>query len=256
MCVYLGREHTPMDGQEVLLSDKREEAFRYSANNRGYWQWVYDPVKKKLFPPHFGSPWGHFDKLYGFIGTPHGLYLAVEVNRSRRLYHGTVKDGKCTWKLINEAVPPRSGDYEVHPLVYDSKRDRLLLLFGQGLVYHPQCREGQVTVFAYPLKTSKWEKLKTTGYAELSREAVYIEKHDALMLLGDRKLLVMDCGTNRWRVIDTEMPEKGYGWDAAMVYDPVHDVTVALLPPKFSGPMRVFLFRYDPKTAKYKSVTR
>jgi hypothetical protein len=53
-------------------------------------------------------------------------------------------------------------------------------------------------------------------------------------------------------VIDTQMPEKGYGWDAAMVYDPVHDVAVALLPPRFSGPMRVFLFRYDPKTAKYR----
>ena len=75
------------------------------------------------------------------------------------------------------------------------------------------------------------------------------------MLLGDRKLLVMDCQTNQWRVIDTEMPEKGYGWDAAMVYDSVHDATVVLLPPRFSGPMRVFLFRYDPQTAKYRSVT-
>jgi len=91
---------------------------------------------------------------------------------------------------------------------------------------------------------------------ELSREAVYIEKHDALLLLGGRKLLVMDCESNRWRVIDTEMPEKAYGWDAAMVYNPVHDVVVALLPPRFSGPMRVFLFRYDPKTAEYKGVTQ
>jgi hypothetical protein len=252
MCVYLGREHTRMDGQEVLLSDNHDDAFRYSANEQGYCQWVYDPVNKKMFPPHFGSPWGHFDKLYGFTGTPHGLYVAVEVNRSRRLYHGTIKDGKCKWELINETVPQLSGDYEVHPLVYDSKRDRLLLLCGQGQVYHPHQRGAQVTIFAYPLKTGKWEELKTSGYAELSREAVYIPKHDTLMLLGDRKLLVMDCETNQWRVIDTQMPAKGYGWDAAMVYDPVRDVAVALLPPKFSGPMRVFLFRYDPKTAKYR----
>jgi hypothetical protein len=46
------------------------------------------------------------------------------------------------------------------------------------------------------------------------------------------------------------MPERGYGWDAAMVYDPLHDVTAALLPPRFSGPMRVFLFRYAPGVAK------
>jgi hypothetical protein len=246
MCVYLGRHHSGLDGQEMWLSDRAEDAFRYSEKEHGGWQWVYDPVQRKLFSPHFGSPWGRHEKLVGFIGTPHGLYAAV----NNRLHHGTVKDGECAWQVISESVPPVSGDYEVHPLVYDGKRDRLLLLCGEGQVYHPQHRGARVTVFTYTLKTGTWNKLETSGYAELSREAVYIPRHDSLMLLGDRKLLVMDCETNLWRVVDAEMPEKGYGWDAAMVYDPIHDVTVALLPPRFSGPMRVFLFRYEPKTAK------
>jgi hypothetical protein len=245
-CVYLGRHHSGLDGQEMWLSDKPEEAFVYREKKHGPWQWVYDPVNRRVFPPHFGSPWRRGDKLLGFAATPHGLYAAFK----NGLHRGTVADGRCTWELIDEAVPSLHGDYEVHPLVYDSKRDRLLLLCGKGLVYHPHARGAEVTIFAYPFRTGKWQTLKTAGYAELSREAVYIPSRDALMLLGFQKLLVMDCQTNQWRVLDAKMPEKGYGWDAAMVHDPVHDVTVVLLPPRFSGPMRAFLFRYDPTAAR------
>jgi hypothetical protein len=249
-CIYIGRYHRGLGGQEMWLSEKPEDVFRYSEQKHGPWQWVYDPVKKRMFPPHFGSPWRRGNKLRGMIGTPHGLYAAM----SKGLFLGTIKDGKCTWKLVNKTVPSAPGDYEVHPLAYDSKRDRLLLLYGKGLVYHPHQRGAQVTVFAYPIKSGKWQKLETTGYAELSRDAMYVEKHDTLLLLGKQKWLALDCATNKWRVVDCAMPEKGYGWDSAAVYDPVHDVAVALLPARFSAPMRVFLFRYDPKTAKYRDV--
>ena len=52
--------------------------------------------------------------------------------------------------------------------------------------------------------------------------------------------------------LDVAMPKGAYGTEAAMVYDPKHDVSVLLLPAGFSGSMQTFLFRFDPKTAKYK----
>jgi hypothetical protein len=209
-------------------------------------------VIKKLFPPQFGSPWGHFDKLYGFTGTPHGLYMTVQVGKSPRLYHGNIENGKCSWKLVDESVPPRQGDYEIHPLIYDSRRDRLLQFYGTGELAHPSRCEPKVVVYAFPFGKRQWEKLDTTGYATISRGIVYNSKYDTVMLLAKKQWLVLDCCTNQWCAIDCPMPEGDYGWDSALVYDPVHNVAVSLLPAKFSGPMRVFLFRFDPATAKYK----
>ena len=34
---------------------------------------------------------------------------------------------------------------------------------------------------------------------------------------------------------------------ASMAYDPKHDVCVALIPRRYSGPMQTFLFRFDPR---------
>jgi hypothetical protein len=34
------------------------------------------------------------------------------------------------------------------------------------------------------------------------------------------------------------------------VYIARHDVCVALIPSRFSGPMQTFLYRFDPQTAK------
>jgi hypothetical protein len=252
-CVYLGRQHDDLNGQEIWLSDRPEEAFRYELKKDGLWQWVYDPAAKRLHPPTFGSPLRKHDRsrrLIGFIGTPHGLYLTT----SGGLWRGTVSDGKCRWEQVDQQTVPRiAGDYEVHPLVYDSKRDRLLQLWGKGLMYHPgQNRGTEVNIFAYPFAAKKWERLETTGYAEISRDALYIEKHDTLLLLGKEKWLALDCRENEWRVIDCTMPKANYGWDSAAVYDPVHDAAVALLPDRFSGPMRVYLFRYNPATATYR----
>jgi hypothetical protein len=47
------------------------------------------------------------------------------------------------------------------------------------------------------------------------------------------------------------MPDGRYGTECAMEYDPVHKVSVLLIPKSFSGKLGVYLFRYDPATAKY-----
>ncbi len=40
-----------------------------------------------------------------------------------------------------------------------------------------------------------------------------------------------------------------------MVYDPGRDLGVLLLPAHFGGPVQTFLFRFDPRGAKYKPAT-
>jgi len=98
-----------------------------------------------------------------------------------------------------------------------------------------------------------WRKLETTGSAQLGREVIYLPTTDALLMLGRGTLCAFDCAANEWRLLDVEMPKGRYGTECAMVHDPVHDVSVALIPSGFSGPMQTFIFRYDPRTAKSKA---
>ena len=46
--------------------------------------------------------------------------------------------------------------------------------------------------------------------------------------------------------VDAAMPDGLYTHECAMVYDGRHDVCVALIPARFSGPMQTFLYRYAP----------
>jgi len=245
MCVYLAGDQRPMNGQEMLLTEDYKDAFRYSNKKHGHIQYVYDPVKKKMGPPQGGCPVGHFDRQYGFVGTPHGLYLCGKINRRNRLFHGVVKDGKCTWKLINEKVPGVGGG-EIVSMVYDSKRDRLLQAGSGG--------PSGVKILAYDPKAGKWETLKTTGRARLARDTIYNSKQDCVMMLEPKGRVwqVLDLATKEWKSLQCKMPNGKYGWDSALVYDPLHDVAVALLPTRFSGPTQVFLFRYDPSKATFR----
>jgi hypothetical protein len=262
--MFMGGSHR-LPGLEICLSENDEDAFRYDKEKHRGVFWVYDPVTNELSSPRFGHP-VYKERYPGFIGTPHGLY----VTHRGELHHATMKDGEYVWKTIDKSVPPIKGDAEAHPLIYDSKRDRLLQLYGVGTCYGMRYTglEGDglmdgkndpapfADVHAYSFKTGKWEQLKTSGYAELSRDAVYIEKHDTVLLIGKQKLVALDCATNTWRVIDAKMPEGlSYGFNATMVYDPSHDVVVILLMRNVASPTRVFLFRYDPKTASYRTVT-
>jgi hypothetical protein len=87
------------------------------------------------------------------------------------------------------------------------------------------------------------------------REVVYLPTHDALLgLLDQNHVYALDLATAVWRQLHVELPKGSYGHECSMDYDPVHDVVVATVPSSFSGPVQTLLFRYDPKTAKYKDV--
>jgi len=169
---------------------------------------------------------------------------------SNKMYHGEVdgKTGRTEWKLVDPEFPkPRREiryHYEFQPVLHNTSRDRLIQLKGD---------DTRVDVYAHPLtEEGKWKQLETTGSAAIGREAVYIAEHDTVLWLGNKRLFAFDCEANRLAEIDVELPKGLYTHECAFVYDPRHDICVALIPSSFSGPMQTFLYRFDPKTAKYR----
>ncbi len=241
--LYLARPSI-RDGAELQLTNDPDDVLVYEAKKHGYASWVYDPVAQKMRRPSFGrtfdNPW-HLS----LVGTPQGVYAMCR----NRLYRAKVdrQNGQVEWFQEDQAFPeprqPIKYHYEFQPIVYDSQRDRLVQLKGD---------QNRVDVYVRPLKESgKWEQLTTQGNAAIGREAVYIAGDDTILWLGE-KLFALDCATGQMGELDVSLPQGSYGHECAFVYDPKHNVCVALIPASFTGPMQTFLFRFDPTTAKYR----
>ncbi|MFW6161988.1 MAG: hypothetical protein ACODAJ_04415, partial [Planctomycetota bacterium] len=239
--VYCARM-TVRAGDEVLLDEDPAKAFRYEPKEHGYWTWVYEPVARRLHPPSFGRP---FKNSWGLCltPTPRGIYALTR----QQLYRAKVAEGRVSWTLLDDQGPkrPRGYSYEFLPVVYDSKRERLIHCMG---------KKETVDVYARGLADgAAWERLPTQGTVAIGREAAYIARHDCVLMLGGSgRLFVLECPSNRWRELDVTLPKGRYGTESAMVYDPRHDVAVLLIPARFSGPLQTVLFRLDPKTARYR----
>jgi len=237
--VYLARPNL-MDGVEVRLTDDPGDVFVYNAKEHGYASWVYDSATKQIHRPDFGRPFANPWHL-ALCGTPRGVYAMCKGS----LYHGRVdRDaGTVAWRLVDSDFPePRNAikyHYEFQPLLHDAKRDRLVLLKGDA---------HRVDVYARPLADDgAWQPLDTTGTAAIGREAVLILRHDTILWLADKALFRLDLARRRMDRLDVPMPDGLYTHECAFVYDPRHDVCVALIPAKFTGPMQTFLFRYVPR---------
>lgn len=235
--LYLARPSL-IGGIEVQLGDDPDDLFVWKAEQHGHASWVYDPEAKKMHKPSFGRPFANPWHLT-VTGTPRGVYAVA----NERLYHADVDrdTGNVDWTLIDSAYPQPKHvikyHYEFQPLVHDTRRDRLIQLKGDA---------SRVDVFARSLDPqAKWQQLATKGTAAIGREAVYIPRHDTILWLGS-KLYALDCTTNTMSELKVALPEGLYTHECALVYDPNHDVCVALIPRSFSGPMQTFLFRYQP----------
>jgi N-acyl-D-amino-acid deacylase len=229
------------DGETVQLGDDADSAFVYARKKHGNWTWVFDAGARRLSLPSFGRPFDNPWELC-LTATPKGVFACT----LRSLYRATVKGGDVEWQDLGGPIPPAKGtkyNYEWMPIVYDSKRDRLIHLMGT---------DKSIEVHARGLTEKAWTEVKTTGPAAIGRELMYLPKSDALLLLSRDRLFTLDLSTNVWRELDMPMPKGVYGTEAAMVYDPAHDVCVLLLPRNFSGPLQTYLFRLDLKTATFK----
>lgn len=237
--VYLARPSL-FDGVEVQAGDDPADVFAYEAKAHGYASWVYDSAGRRWRRPTFGRPFANPWHL-ALVGTPGGVYAMCD----GVLYHGRVSaaGGEVRWTKADADFPrPREEiryHYEYQPLLHDTRRDRLVLLKGDA---------SRVDVYARPLAPgAAWSQLQTTGTAAIGREAAYLERHDTVLWLGEKRLFALDCAANRLREVRLALPEGLYGHECALVYDPRHDVCVALIPRSFSGPMQTLLLRFDPR---------
>ena len=233
--VYLARPSL-FDGLEIQLGDDPADVFVYRVKKHGYASWVYDSAGRKMHRPSFGRPFANPWHL-SLAAAPKGVFAAC----NNKLYHANVHrpTGRIEWKLLDPDFPqPRKKiryHYEFQPLLHDTRRNRLIQLKGGAT---------RVDVYARPLaEGGKWRQLDPQGSAAIGREAVYVRKHDVVLWLANKRLFAYDCAADRLRELDVALPDGLYGHECALVYDPKHDVCVALIPRSFSGPMQTFLFR-------------
>ncbi len=208
-----------------------------AAPTRG-WTYVYDPVKKD-FVDRFAQPFIGGWAVSGLtVGTPRGVFNYL--NRGDHptkyvgLFHLDVRARKWSNLTDGKATAPAR---ESNRLLYDSRRDRLVLL--------------STGMYAWDLKgaAKDWQKLTTAGGPPKTfyRESVYLPKHDRILALQRDGLYVCDlAANNKWTRTSIPLPKRaGVNANTAMVCDPGLDVVV-LFSGGNSGPVNIWLMRYVP----------
>jgi hypothetical protein len=142
------------------------------------------------------------------------------------------------WKNLTQDGPWPQNLYEMTALVYDSKRNQLLL-HGGG--------ENRDELWRFLLDKGLWEKIEPlhaegTGGRQpsCSREAVYLPKDDVLLTSGrvagerDTAMWAYKIAENRWHKLDIGPPDGRTSRDMtsqnrAWAYDPIHDIVLMVL---------------------------
>ncbi|MEW5974976.1 MAG: kelch repeat-containing protein [Acidobacteriota bacterium] len=159
------------------------------------------------------------------------------------------------WERLTEGPLSPQNLYEQTSLAYDPKRD-LVYLHGAG--------ERRDELWLADLQTRRWRKLEPQVAAppnqppQCGREAVLIPKEDVLLVyeMTNRHacgwtVWAYHIGANRWQELapsapsGSRLPER-IGQNAAMVYDPTHDVVLLVVGERGDeGKASVFALRYQ-----------
>ncbi|MHC4917171.1 MAG: Kelch repeat-containing protein, partial [Planctomycetota bacterium] len=218
---------------------------------RGF-TYIYDPAKRDfvdVFPQPFIPGWA----VSGLnVSTPHGVYsyLTPGDHRSRQLGLSKLDVKGRKWTNLSGGKHNAPAK-ESHRVVYDSKRDRLILVTGKR-----KSRTEQVPqMWAWDLKAGgkEWLKLEMSGEVppHFYRECVYIPKYDCLLNSPrtgkGQNGTVYHCDLaagNKWHKTGFQLP-LGVGPGTGLVYDRRVDVLIAMRNPT-QGPCRVWIGRYVP----------
>jgi hexosaminidase len=156
------------------------------------------------------------------------------------------------WKKLTVKGPWPQNLFELTALVYDSRRDQLIL-HGGG--------EKRDELWRFPLKKKQWEKIEPsfapgagTQPPVCTREAVYLPDNDVFLTTGTPSGVESMTGfwaykvdENRWYKVDIEIPEgktmkdllvQNRGW----AYDPIHDIVFMILGNRAGDMSEVDLF--------------
>lgn len=210
-----------------------------------YWTYIYDPVERE-FTSRFRQPFIGGWAVSGLaVSTPYGVYKYLTRNDHRSPQVGLFKldlEGR-KWSVEDAgkaSVPAPERDR----IVYDSKRDRLVL------TSYKKGNRDLPAMYAWDFrgKTGDWVELAMSGELPKAfyREGVYIAEHDRILnLTRGEGLYVCDLAEgNKWSRTEIELPIE-VNPNTAMVYDPGLDVLV-LLHGSNRGPVKLWLMRYVP----------
>ena len=241
-----GYDPPPMQDIEPIDSDFGSgENFKVSTYTK-WTTWTFDPETEKWDILCSGLP-----GLDLTVSTPYGV-MAVDhnwgaVTRKTRpdmvvVDGDTLADNSVyllnvnakEWKKLTRKGPWPQNLYEMTALVYDSKRDRLLL-HGGG--------ENRDELWSFSLKNNLWRKLSPAGATApvCNREAVFIPDNDVFLTWsyppGERakaSLYAYSPSNNSWSRIEIAKPpglepSALIAQNRAVTYDPIHDLILMVL---------------------------
>ena len=218
---------------------------------------VYDPVRMDwLRREPAARPFRYVWSNTVLEATPHGAVAWAQRTDNSDRYGLWLYKGDAGWVDLKPVGPLYRPYCDSEGMVYDSKRDRLILGWGGG---YNRAGDGRLTTFDF--KTRKIARL-TPARAELgrirnTREMAYIEHADWVAFAepffqGDRKtarhyLRVYDCAADRYFLLDAgpgpgrdfRVHGQGWCWDARRTL--LHVITVK------GG---TWALRLDPATAR------
>jgi hypothetical protein len=227
--------------------------------------WTYDPASEKweiLCPAPLGLDLT-VQTRHGVVGVDHSWR---SINREDRddvvtfrgeqvvensLYLLDVAQKRWV-KLLKDGPWPQNL-YEMTALVYDSKRDQIIL-HGGG----PDRDE----LWRSQVGSGRWERTKTRSSGPAcNREAVYIPSEDLVLTSGSRPgedkqaFWVYHLGSNRWQRVAIGLPEGVTLADMgsqnrAWAYDPNHNLVLMVLGEGNQGNAVVYGLKYDGRRAR------
>ena len=212
---------------------------------------LYDPermdwVREEPAKLPFRYSWG------GIVvaSSPHGAVAWAVANDRASLW---LFDRQAGWTALDPKGKLFGPYCDSHGMVYDSKRDRMLL----GGVNGGYARQSDGTFLAFDFKARTVDAVtpENTEIAKagMSRELTYVAHADWVILsehyrVGDAKtgkslMRVYDCEKNKWFLLDAG--PVGTGWGAGWMYDARRKLVYS-----FTYRGEAWALRLDPATAK------
>jgi hypothetical protein len=201
--------------------------------------WLYEPARQRWLEP-IPQPFPGGGTISPIAApTRYGVF----VYQRGIMYQFNDSSGAYDWRELPHTGNALPRQHEFMTMVYDSKRDRLIMLS------EDERKQPQLWFFA--IRNSKWTvNPHPAPNGVVTREAIYVPNEDAILAYGPGRkedpiwTHVYLCAENRWLPLKIETPRFTMH-EVAIEYDPLHDVAVLLWPPRFEQDIRPHLLRLE-----------
>jgi hypothetical protein len=227
------------------------KAMVFAAHRYSYF---FEPARGRWFRSEKQNPFRANMYVTTLATTPRGVVAWAErAPHETALYRLDAPTRSWSQLPIRGTLPRTSADE--HGMVYDSRRDRLLLFSGAD--------ENQGDVMAYDMTSGRLEWLGAAGKGKAgvrSREALYLPEQDAVLLGntivgadGSPQWLYYDCRRNAWFGLPLGGPSP-IGKESSMVSLGLMCDSARKLVWALDQTNRVFVLRLDPKAGPAKGL--